>query len=133
MQVKTDSGSILPLGIGAVALSLLVSLFFAELTGVEIQKLRNKQLSDVLVLKVATDLRKDSIPPVVGLDYSPVVQELSVRTSKVLKFEPTEISVVSQDGKTMEGKVCSRWKSITGLSLDSFGYVCSTSKARAIS
>jgi hypothetical protein len=131
--VKADSGSIIPLGIGAISFSLLVSLLFAELTGVEIQKLRNKQLSDVLVLKIATDLRKNSIPPVIGLDYSPVLQDLSATTSKVLKFEPTQISVESQDGKTMEGKVCSRWKSITGLSFDSFGFVCSTSKARAIS
>jgi hypothetical protein len=131
--VKADSGSIIPLGIGAISLSLLVSLLFAELTGVEIQKLRNKQLSDVLVLKIATDLRKNSIPPLIGLDYSPVLQDLSATTSKVLKFEPTQISVESQDGKTMEGKVCSRWKSITGLSFDSFGFVCSTSKARAIS
>ena len=114
-------------------MSLLFSLLFAELTGVEIQKLRNKQLSDVLVLTIATDLRKDSIPPVVGLEYSPILQELTARTSKVLKFEPTLVSVLSRDAKTMEGKVCSRWKSITGLTLDAFGFVCSTSKARAIS
>lgn len=131
--MKTDSGSIIPLGIGAIALSLLVSMLFAELTGVEIQKLRNKQLSDVLVLKIATDLRKDSIPPVVGLEYSPVLQELSAKTSRVLKFEPTLVSVLSRDGKTMEGRVCSRWKSITGVTFDAFGFVCSTSKARAIS
>lgn len=131
--MRADSGSILPLGIGAISLSLLVSLFFAEHTGVEIQKLRNKQLSDVLVLKIATDLRKNAIPPVIGLDYSPVLQDLSATTSKVLKFEPTQISVLTRDGKTMEGMVCSRWKSITGLSFDSFGFVCSTSKARAIS
>jgi hypothetical protein len=131
--VKTDSGSIIPLGIGAIALSLLVSLLFAELTGVEIQKLRNKQLSDVLVLKIATDLRKDSISPVVGLEYLPVLQELSAKTSRVLKFEPTLVSVLSRDGKTMEGRVCSRWKSITGVTFDAFGFVCSTSKARAIS
>lgn len=131
--MKTDSGSIIPLGIGAIALSLLVSLLFAELTGVEIQKLRNKQLSDVLVLKIATDLRKDSISPVVGLEYLPVLQELSAKTSRVLKFEPTLVSVLSRDGKTMEGRVCSRWKSITGVTFDAFGFVCSTSKARAIS
>jgi len=121
------------LGIGAIALSLLVSLLFAELTGVEIQKLRNKQLSDVLVLKIATDLRKDSISPVVGLEYLPVLQELSAKTSRVLKFEPTLVSVLSRDGKTMEGRVCSRWKSITGVTFEAFGFVCSTSKARAIS
>lgn len=130
--MKTDSGSIIPLGIGAIALSLLVSMLFAELTGVEIQKLRNKQLSDVLVLKIATDLRTDAIPPMVGLEYSPVLEELSARTSRFLKFEPSQVSVLSRDGKTMEGKVCSRWKSITGLSFDSLGLVCSTSKARAI-
>ncbi len=121
------------MGIGAIALSLLVSLLFAELTGVEIQKLRNKQLSDVLVLKIATDLRKDSISPVVGLEYLPVLQALSAKTSSVLKFEPTLVSVLSRDGKTMEGRVCSRWKSITGVTFDAFGFVCSTSKARAIS
>ena len=131
--MKTDSGSIIPLGIGAIALSLLVSMLFAELTGVEIQKLRNKQLSDVLVLKIASDLRKDSIPPVVGLEYSPVLEKLSAATTRVLKFEPTYISVLSRDGKTIEGMVCSRWESITGLTFDAFGFVCSTSKARAIS
>ena len=131
--MKTDAGSIIPLGIAAITLSLLLSLLFAELTGVEIQTLRNKQLSDLLALKAATDLRKDSIPPVVGLDYFPALKELSQEASRVLKIAPTQVSVLSKDGKTLEGKVCTRWNSITGLTFDAFGTVCSVSKARAIS
>lgn len=127
----SESGSIIPFGIAAICLSLVISLLFAELTGVEIQTFKNKQLSDLLTLKVAADLRKDEIAPLVGLEYAPALTEITATASKHLGITPANVSVFTSDGKTIEGKVCTAWKSITGLTFGSFGIVCSSSKARA--
>ena len=128
-----ESGSIIPLGIAGLALSLVVSIIFLELTGVQLQTLRNKQISDVLALSVATDLRKDQIPPLIGLEYSPSQHALIGSTTKLVGVNPSRISVLSFDGKTIEASVCSRWQSITGFTFQSFGEVCSKSRARALS
>jgi len=131
--VKSDRGSILPLGLAGLALTLAVTLLFLELTGIELQTLRNKQLADVMALKTATDLKNDQIPPVVGLDYVPAIRPLIFNTSKNLRLSPTSLRLVSHDGKTMEAMVCTRWISITGFSFGNFGGICATSKARAVS
>jgi hypothetical protein len=131
--MQSDQGSILPIGIAGVALSLAVSLVFLELIGVQLQTLRNKQLSDVLSLKVASDLRKDQISPVIGLEYLPVLRPITAAVSTKLRIRPSKVSVISVDGKTIESTVCSEWESVTGLRLGNFGQVCSSSKARAVS
>jgi hypothetical protein len=130
--MTSEGGSIIPLGVAAMCLSLALTLVFVELTGAEIQTLRNKQLSDALALEVATDLKTDGIPPVVGLEYAPAVQALTKTASQHLEIEPTAVSVLSRDGKTLEALVCTTWESITGFSFELFGNVCATSKARAI-
>lgn len=129
---ENDSGSIIPIGIGVITLSAIFALVMVELIGVQYQTLQNKQLSDLLVLKVATDLNHDQIPPVINLDYRPVVADLLKEASKTLGVEPTEFSVSSPDGKTMTSTVCTNWKSITGLTFGALGKVCAQSKARAI-
>jgi hypothetical protein len=130
--MHSEEGSIIPLGVAAICLSVVLTLVFVELTGVEIQTLRNKQLSDALALKVATDLKTDAISPVVGLEYAPAVQGLTQIASQHLGIDPTAVSILSRDGKTLEALVCTTWESITGLSFELFGKVCATSKARAI-
>jgi hypothetical protein len=131
--MQNESGSILPLGIGLIALTVLVTFVFAELTGVSIQTFRNKQLADVSSLKVAGDLLSDGVPPMIGLDYSPVVVETLASASNHLGISPTKVLVLSLDGQTLETEVCTAWKSITGLNLGNFGVVCAKSKARAVS
>jgi hypothetical protein len=130
--VKRESGSILPLGIAIIAGTLALGMVFLELGGVQYQTVRNKQLSDVLALKVAGQLVTDGIPPVIGLDYSPTVTGLIAASSKTIGVTAKYISVVSRDGKTMEAVFCTGWESITGLTLGNFGDVCATSRARAI-
>lgn len=129
----SERGSILPLGIGVIAATVVITFVFAELTGVAIQTLRNKQLADVSSLRVAGDLLKDGIPPLIGLDYSPVIQDLLGAASKHLQVSPTQVSVLSLDGQTMETEICTKWKSITGLTFGNVGEVCARSKARAVS
>jgi hypothetical protein len=129
----SERGSILPLGVGLIAITILVSFVFAEFTGISIQTLRNKQLADVSSLKVADDLLKDGIPPVIGLDYQPAISELLVATAKHLEISPTKVTVLSLDGQTLETEICTQWKSITGLTFGNFGEVCAKSKARAVS
>lgn len=129
----SERGSILPLGIGLVAISLVVALVLSELVGVEIQTHRNKQLSDLLVLKVAGELIRDRVSPVTGLEYLGALNDTASSASEFLGIQPTRISVMSYDGKTIEGLVCTNWQSITGLKMGSFGKVCASSKARAIS
>lgn len=129
---RNDSGSIIPIGIGVITLSAIFALVMVELIGIQYQTLQNKQLSDLLVLKVANDLNRDQIPPVINLDYRPVVADLLNQASKALAVEPTEFSVSSPDGKTMTAIVCTEWKSITGLTFGTLGKVCAKSKARAI-
>jgi hypothetical protein len=129
----SERGSILPLGIGVIAVTVVITFVFAELTGVAIQTLRNKQLADVSSLKVARDLLKDGIPPLIGLDYSPVIQDLLSAASNHLQVAPTKVSVFSLDGQTMETEICTQWKSITGLNFGNVGVVCAKSKARAVS
>jgi hypothetical protein len=118
---------------GLIALTVLVSFVFAELTGVSIQTFRNKQLADIASLKVAGDLLADGVPPVIGLDYSPVVGDLLASASNHLEISPTKVLVLSLDGQTLETEICTQWKSITGLTLGNFGDVCARSKARAVS
>ncbi|MEY4397665.1 MAG: hypothetical protein RLZ53_241 [Actinomycetota bacterium] len=130
--MKRESGSILPLGIAIIAGTLALGMVFLELGGVQYQTVRNKQLSDVLALKVAGQLVTDGIPPVIGLDYSPTVTGLIAASSKTIGVTAKYISVVSRDGKTMEAVFCTGWESITGLTLGNFGDVCATSRARAI-
>ena len=130
---RQDSGSIIPIGIGVITLSAIFALVLAELIGVQFQTLQNKQIADVLVLKVATDLRRDQIPPVMNLDYTPAVSALLAEAASELRIEPVEVRVASSDGKTMAATVCTEWKSITGIRFGLLGWVCSQSKARAIS
>lgn len=117
----------------AISLSTIFALVLVELIGIQFQALQNKQVSDVLVLKVAHDLNRDSIAPIKGLDYRPAVNEVLMSSAAQMGIQPLEVSVISSDGKTMTGTVCTRWKSFTGLDLGAFGNVCATSKARAIS
>ena len=131
--MASEEGSILPIGIAGVALSLVVSLIFLELIGVQLQTLRNKQLADVLSLKIASDLRSDGISPVVGLEYFPVLRPLATTVARQLRIIPSRVSVISADGKTIESSVCSEWESVTGLRIGVFGQVCSRSKARSFS
>ena len=131
--MHSERGSILPIGIAGVALSLAISLIFLELIGIQIQTLRNKQASDVLSLKIASDLRKDQIAPIAGLDYSPVARPLLEVAAKQLRIRPSSVSVKSVDSKTIECIVCSTWESVTGLRLKNVGQVCASSKARAVS
>jgi hypothetical protein len=128
-----ERGSIFPIGIGIMTISVLLSFVLVELIGVQYQTLQNKQLSDVLALKVATDLNHDGIVPVRMLDYAPGLEDLVRAASNHLKIRPREVSVISSDGKTMTASVCTSWLSITGLTLGAFGNICATSKARAIS
>ena len=130
---RQDSGSIIPIGIGVITLSAIFALVLAELIGVQFQTLQNKQIADVLVLKVATDLRRDQIPPVMNLDYTPAVSALLAEAASVLRIEPVEVRVASSDGKTMAATVCTEWKSITGIRFGLLGWVSAQSKARAIS
>jgi hypothetical protein len=129
----SERGSIIPLGIGIIAVTVLLTFVFAELTGVSIQTLRNKQLADVSSLKVASDLLRDDIPPLIGLDYYPVIKDLLIAASNHLEVSTTKVSVQSLDGITLETEICSAWKSITGITLGNFGEVCAKSKARAVS
>lgn len=131
--MASDRGSILPLGIAGLALSVVITLLFFELTGVQLQTLRNKQLADVLSLKIASDLRGDQIAPIQGLEYLPVLRTILGTTATQLRISPTRVSVTSNDGKTIESIVCTSWESITGLRLGNFGQVCASSKARAVS
>lgn len=130
---RRESGSILPIGIGIITLSALFALVMVELIGLQFQTLQNKQLADVLALKVATDLNQDQIPPVQNLDYRPVIQEISAEAAGQLNIEPVEISVISADGRTISATVCTNWKSITGITFGQLGLVCAQAKARAIS
>lgn len=123
----------LPLGIAGLALSLAISLVFLELVGVQLQTLRNKQVADVISLKVSGDLLHDGIAPIVGLEYLPVTQVVFGAAVEHLKIRPSHASVISVDAKTIEATVCSYWRSITGISLGNIGEVCAKSKARAIS
>jgi hypothetical protein len=131
--MRSESGSILPLGIGLIALTALVAFLFMELTGVSLQTLRNKQLADIASLKVSGDLLADGIPPLVGLDYSPAVRDLLAAASNHMGVSPTRVIVLSLDGQTLETEICSQWKSVTGLTFGNLGDVCAKSKARAIS
>lgn len=115
-----------------ISLSAVIALIFLELVGVQYQTLQLKQVSDVLALKVASDLRRDGIEPLRNLEYLPVVSELLGVTSAVLGVTPSQVSVLSKDGKTITASVCADWRSITGFKLGVFGEVCSSSKARAI-
>ena len=133
MTITQDEGSIIPLGIGVIALTAFVAFVFAELIGVQYQTIQNKQLADVLVLKVASDLRADAIAPVANLDYGPVAWELLKVASSHMQVTVSDFSLLSRDGKTVEATVCSEWNSLTGLSFGSYGKVCASSKARAIS
>ena len=130
---RQDSGSIIPIGIGLITLSAIFAFVMAELIGVQFQTLQNKEIADVLVLKVANDLRRDQIPPVTNLDYSPAVRDILAEASSQLGVEPIEVRVATSDGKTMTATVCTQWKSITGINFGLVGRVCSQAKARAIS
>jgi hypothetical protein len=132
-MISEESGSIIPFGLGIISLTAVIALVLVELIGVQYQTLQNKQLADVLVLKVAKDLKADGIAPIVGLDFRPVVSEMLHASSSHLRVGVADLSVGSRDGKTIEALVCSEWVSITGFSLGSFGQVCANSKARAIS
>jgi hypothetical protein len=130
--IYRDNGSIAPIGLGLITLTAAISLVFLELIGVQYQTLRDKQLSDVVAVKIATDLKNDGIAPVMNLDYRPVAQEVLKEGSTFLKVSPTQFSVTSPDGKTIESVVCSRWKSILGFTFGNFGEICARSKARAV-
>ena len=128
---KRERGSILPLGIGVIALSLAFSLVTVELIGIQDQTLQAKQLADTFALQVAEDLRKDGIEPIVNLHYNPTITETRLVATHFLQLEPTQVEVVSHDGKTISSTVCLSWKSITGFTLGSLGLLCARSNARA--
>ena len=130
--MRNDRGSILPLGIAVIAVTLVLGMVFLELGGVQYQTVRNKQVSDVLALEVSEQLISDGIPPVIGLDYSPTVVLLMKESSRAIGVSGKSISVRSLDGKTLEAVFCTQWTSITGLTLGNFGDVCARSRARAI-
>lgn len=129
---KDERGSILPLGIGVLALSLIFSLTMIELIGIQYQTMQVKQIADVAALQVGEDLYRDHIPPVKNLDYSPTVTETVRLASEHLRIMPKHLEVFSSDGKTIAATACVQWRSITGFSLGNFGNLCATSKARAI-
>jgi len=131
-MIREDKGSIIPLGIGVMGLSLVFSLVMVELISSQYQTMQAKQVADVLTLQVAGDLKKDEIPPVIGLDYFPVTSESLNISSRQLGIEPINVKVTSPDGKTIAATVCVKWKSVTGFSLGNAGTLCATSKARAI-
>lgn len=120
------------MGIGVITLSAICALVMAELIGVQFQTLQNKQIADILVLKVANDLKRDQIPPLENLDYTPAVRGILAEASSQLGIEPIEVRVATSDGKTIGATVCTEWKSITGLTFGVLGRVCAESKARAI-
>lgn len=127
-----DSGSILPLGIGILAISLAFSLLLTELGSLRVQEIRNKQVSDLLALEVSGQLLSDGIPPVIGLDYLSSVRKTFTEATDVLGLDPTAAQVLSLDGKTIEARFCTHWTSITGFTFGNAGEVCVESKARAI-
>lgn len=132
-MIKSEAGSIIPLGVTVISLSVIFTFVMVELIGIQFQTIQNKQVSDVLVLKVAFDLSQDSIAPIKGLDYRPVVTEVLESSAAHIGIHPSEVSISSPDGKTMAATVCTQWKSITGFTLGAMGNVCANSKARAIS
>ena len=130
--MKSESGSILPLGIAVVAGTLVLGLVFLELGGVQYQTVRNKQVSDTLALEVAEQLVTDGVPPVIGLDYLQTVTDVMAASTDVIGVAVKSASIISRDGKTMEAVFCTQWTSITGVTLGNFGDVCATSRARVI-
>jgi hypothetical protein len=130
--MRGERGSILPLGIGILALTVVVILFFAERIGVEFQTIQNKQLADVTALQIASDLSRDGIAPVQGLDYLPAAKTTLETGARFLGLNPSQVSISSPDGKTIYSTVCTHWRSITGLTFNLFGEVCASSKARAV-
>ncbi|MEO0313403.1 MAG: hypothetical protein RL140_633 [Actinomycetota bacterium] len=130
--MNREAGSVLPLGIAAIVGTLVIGMVFLEMAGVQYQTIRNKQVSDVLSLEVAGQLLADGVAPVVGLDYAPTVKKLIFSSAETLSITPSAVSVISQDGKTLETVVCTKWASVTGLTLGNFGDVCARSKARAV-
>jgi hypothetical protein len=132
-MIRSDSGSTFPLAIGITALSLALSMFWLESIGIQLQRLQLKNLSDTLVLEVARELKADGIAPLVGLDYSPVTKIQLDDGRRFLKLDITRSQILSFDGRTIDGHLCSRWKSITGFSFGNNAEVCVITKARAIS
>jgi hypothetical protein len=132
-MMRSDTGSIIPIGIGVISISLVISLVLVEIIGVQYQTLQTKQLADVIALQVASELNRDGIAPVSGLDYSPAVRNTLTVAANQLGIVPVEVSVTSSDQKTILGVVCVQWVSITGFQAELFGNVCSSSKARATS
>lgn len=131
-MVRSERGSILPIGIGVIALSTIFALVIAELIGCQLQTFQAKQFADVLALQVAGDLQRDHISPVLGLDYRPVITDTLNVARRQLDVKPSDVRVVSRDGKTIDATVCIAWKSITGYSAGHLGQLCANSKARAI-
>lgn len=112
--------------------TLVIGLVFLELGGVQLQTVRNKQVSDNLALELAGQFQADGIPPVVGLEYAPMLAPKLQSLVKVLHLAPKSLAVVSRDGITVEATFCTEWESVSGLTLGVFGDVCVLSKARAI-
>lgn len=131
-MLRSEAGSILPIGIGLAILSIVLSLTYLEQLGIQIQTLTNKSVSDFLAQSVATNLETDKISPVIGLDYEPTHQRQLQAAANYLGITPTLVTVKSQDGTTIEATVCTRWRSITGITFGVLGEVCAQSKARAI-
>jgi hypothetical protein len=130
--IRSETGSTFPLAIGITALSIALTMFWLESIGIQIQRLQLKNLGDTLVLEVARELKTDGVQPVVGLDYAPVTSRQLADGSRFLKLEITHSSIISYDAKTIEGLLCSRWKSISGFTFGTVGEVCVSTKARAI-
>lgn len=131
-MMKSESGSVLPLGIGVIAASVVFVLVMLEVIGCQFQTLQLKQVADVLALQVAEDLHQDKIAPVVNLEYNPVVGDTLKQVNNQMGLKVDEVSVASHDGKTIDATVCAPWRSITGFTLGNAGKLCANSKARAI-
>jgi len=132
MNIGSEEGSIVPLGIGVLVLTSVFVLVCVEIVGVQMQSMRVKQLGDTLALEVASQLESDRVPPVIGLNYLPSVSAKFQKLSQFLNLSITDARIQSNDGKTIESMFCVEWRSVTGISFGNFGKVCESSKARAI-
>ena len=131
-MIRSEQGSIFPIGIGLITLTAVFGLLMVELIGCQFQTMQAKQIADVLALQVGEDLNKDKIPPVANLDYSATLTDTLSLISNQLSLHNVEIKVTSHDGETIDATVCLAWKSITGFTLENVGKLCANSKARAI-
>ena len=97
--MKKEAGSTLPLVIGLAVMVLTLTLTTSEIQS--LYQLKQATLSEarLAALKVAQDIQG---LPVVGADYTDLAKPLEIKAQA--------INVQSEDGKTIEAKVCALWK-----------------------